>query len=61
MIIIRPFLYLFFFIFTSLSVTFSEEAKNDGGLNLIKDIFPFNDDGTINAVIEINAGSNEKW
>lgn len=61
MIIIRPFLYLFFFIFSSLSVTFSEEAKNDGGLNLIKDIFPFNDDGTINAVIEINAGSNEKW
>ena len=29
--------------------------------NLISDIFPFNEDGTINAVVEIPAGTLEKW
>ena len=29
--------------------------------NFIFDIFPFNEDGTINAVVEIPAGTLEKW
>jgi inorganic pyrophosphatase len=44
---------IFFIIF--LSLAYAEEK------NLISDIYPFNEDETINAVIEIPAGTLEKW
>ena len=44
---------IFFIIF--LSLAYAEEK------NLISDIYPFNEDETINAVVEIPAGTLEKW
>ncbi len=44
---------IFFVIF--LSPVYAEEK------NLISDIYPFNEDETINAVVEIPAGTLEKW
>ena len=38
-----------------LSLAYAEEK------NLISDIYPFNEDETINAVVEIPAGTSEKW
>ncbi len=38
-----------------LSISHAEEK------NLISEIYPFNEDGTINAVVEIPAGTLEKW
>ena len=38
-----------------LSLTYAEEK------NLISDIYPFNEDETINVVVEIPAGTLEKW
>lgn len=61
MIIIKNFLCFVFFIFSIISTSFADNADDKNHLNLIKDINLFNDDGTINVVIEINAGSNEKW
>jgi len=51
-------LLLFFtsFVFAANSV----DAKTYEG-NYIEDYLPINEDGTINAVIEIPAGTNEKW
>ena len=37
------------------SLAYAEEK------NLISDIYPFNEDETINAVVEIPAGTSEKW
>ena len=61
MIIIKNFLCFVFFIFSTISTSFADNTDDKNHLNLIKDISLFNDDGTINVVIEINAGSNEKW
>ena len=61
MIIIKNFLCFIFFIFSTISTSFADNTDDKNHLNLIKDISLFNDDGTINVVIEINAGSNEKW
>ena len=61
MIIIKNFLCFVFFIFSTISTSFGDNTDDKNHLNLIKDISLFNDDGTINVVIEINAGSNEKW
>jgi len=61
MIIMRTFIYPLLIFFFSFSISYSDVLNNKDGLNLIKDIMPFNDDGTINVVIEISAGSNEKW
>ena len=44
---------IFFIIF--LSLAYAEEK------NLISDIYPFNEDETINVVVEIPAGTSEKW
>ena len=49
------------FHFSTISTSFADNTDDKNHLNLIKDISLFNDDGTINVVIEINAGSNEKW
>ena len=49
------------FHFFTISTSFADNTDDKNHLNLIKDISLFNDDGTINVVIEINAGSNEKW
>ena len=56
----RTFIYPLLIVFFSFSISYSDVLNNKDGLNLIKDIMPFNDDGTINVVIEISAGSNEK-
>lgn len=39
----------------------ANEAKASAGKNLLKDISAKNEDGTINAIIEIPAGGLEKW
>ena len=44
-----------FITFIFLSKAYAEEK------NLILDIYPFNADNTINAIIEIPAGTIEKW
>ena len=55
-IIKNYFLYNLIFIFIIfLSLSHAEEK------NLISEIYPFNEDGTINAVVEIPAGTLEKW
>ena len=59
MIIIKNFLCFVFFIFSTISTSFADNTDDKNHLNLIKDISLFNDDGTINVVIEVNAGSNE--
>tara|TARA_Y100001970_G_C14234399_1_gene860835 strand:- start:635 stop:1264 length:630 start_codon:yes stop_codon:yes gene_type:complete len=46
---------IFFISFIFLNKIYSSEK------NYINDINPFNEDGTVNAFIEIPAGSNEKW
>jgi len=47
-------------IFFSLIIIFLSKVYA-GEKNLISDIFPFNEDGTINAIVEIPAGTLEKW
>lgn len=52
----------FLFLFFTLAINpISVDANQSGSKNLITDIAPQNADGTINAVIEIPAGTNEKW
>jgi inorganic pyrophosphatase len=41
--------------------THKDEYTVVGPKNLTTDIAPLNDDGTVNAVIEIPAGTNAKW
>ena len=48
-------LIFFSLIIIFLSNVYAEEK------NLISDIYPFNEDGTINVVVEIPAGTLEKW
>ena len=48
-------LIFFSFIIIFLSKVYAEEK------NLISDIYPFNEDETINVVVEIPAGTLEKW
>lgn len=53
------FVIVFFYCLTLASVNAIEEREN--AQNLITDYAPINKDGTINVVIEIPAGTNEKW
>jgi inorganic pyrophosphatase len=52
------FLLLFF---TSFVYTSDSTNPNIYNKNYIDDYFPTNEDGTINVVVEIPAGTNEKW
>lgn len=60
--ILNIFFYLILIFIITINYTLSDETvKNDENLNFIDDISFINQDGTINAVVEIEAGSIEKW
>ena len=48
-------------IFFSIFIIFFSQIINASEKNLIFDIYPYNEDGTINVVVEIPAGTLEKW
>lgn len=52
------FIFLIILNFLINEISFSETIKN---VNLFHEISTFNEDGTINAVIEISSGENQKW
>ena len=60
--ILNIFLYLILIFIITINYALSDETVGDNGnLNYINDISFINQDGTINAVVEIEAGSIEKW
>ena len=60
--ILNIFFYLILIFIIIINYTLSDETvKNEENLNFINDISFINQDGTINAVVEIEAGSVEKW
>ena len=60
--ILNIFLYLILIFIITINYALSTETVGDNeNLNYINDISFINQDGTINAVVEIEAGSIEKW
>jgi inorganic pyrophosphatase len=52
-----------FLLFLPTSFIYASDSTNPNiyNQNYIDDFFPINEDGTINVVVEIPAGTNEKW
>ncbi len=44
-----------------IKIQYKSEYRLSSGLNYLKGIEPINSDGTVNVVVEIPAGTNQKW
>ena len=47
--------------YDKIQIQYKSEYSLSSGLNYLSDIEPINSDGTINVVVEIPTGTNEKW
>ena len=47
--------------YDDIKIKYTSEYSLSSGLNYLKDIEPINSDGTVNVVVEIPTGTNEKW
>ncbi|MAV66616.1 MAG: inorganic diphosphatase [Gammaproteobacteria bacterium] len=47
--------------YDDIKIQYKSEYRLSSGLNYLKGIEPINSDGTVNVVVEIPAGTNEKW
>lgn len=47
--------------YDDIKTEYTSEYSLSAGLNYLKDIEPINSDGTVNVVVEIPTGTNEKW
>ena len=47
--------------YQNISTKYTSKYKLSSGINYLKDIEPINSDGTVNVVVEIPTGTNEKW
>ncbi len=47
--------------YDDIKIKYTSEYTLSSGLNYLKDIKPINSDGTVNVVVEIPTGTNEKW
>ena len=47
--------------YDKIQIQYKSEYSLSSGLNYLRDIEPINSDGTINVVVEIPTGTNEKW
>ena len=47
--------------YDDIKIEYTSEYSLSSGLNYLKDIEPINSDGTVNVVVEIPTGTNEKW
>ena len=47
--------------YNGIKLEYTSEYSLSSGLNYLKDIEPINSDGTVNVVVEIPTGTNEKW
>ncbi len=60
------FIFIFFLFFFINQISFSDSIKKDEkkdlkNINLFHEVPIFNDDGSVNAVIEVPSGENQKW
>ena len=47
--------------YDKIQIQYKSEYSLSSGLNYLRDIEPINSDGTVNVVVEIPTGTNEKW
>jgi len=47
--------------YNNITINYTSDYTLSSGINYLKDIEPINSDGTVNVVIEIPTGTNEKW
>lgn len=47
--------------YDKIQIQYKSEYSLSSGLNYLRDIVPINTDGTVNVVVEIPTGTNEKW